>query len=178
MSNLNLVPYIAFVIFVSFIFAQSAQAQTKRVKYPLTQFDNYGCMAKGRVQDCAGKVMQEMLADRKNAIPILISQLTETSRTEKQIADYWFDTSSGDVAYIVLTDLFTDSDGHTFEMPGVQDWPTVMKGCSTTAQGCWEQYLRKHGRISVKQAWLHARNLRKTQIYWEPTARCFRLSKQ
>ena len=45
-------------------------------------------MAKGRVQDCSGTVMQQILADGKNAIPILISQLTETARTKKQIEDY------------------------------------------------------------------------------------------
>jgi hypothetical protein len=151
-------------------------AQTKIAKYPLTQFDNYGCMAKGRVQECDGKVIQRILADGKSAIPILISQLTETARTKKQIADYWFNTSSGDVAFIVLTDLFTDADGQTFEMPGVPNWRTVMKGCDSTAQGCWEQYQHKHGRMSVKQAWSRAWESRKDQVHWDPAARCFRVS--
>jgi hypothetical protein len=152
-----------------------ASAQTKIAKYPLTQFET-GCMAKGRVQDCGGKVLQRILADGKSAIPILISQLTETARTKKQIFDYWFDTSSGDVAYIVLTDLFTAPDGQTFEMPGVPDWPDVMKGCDGAAQDCWEQYLYKHGRKSVQEAWLRAWESRKDQIHWDPAARCFRLS--
>jgi hypothetical protein len=52
--------------------------------------------------------MQQILADGKEAIPVLISQLTETARTEYQIADYWGDTRSGDVAYVILIDLFTD----------------------------------------------------------------------
>jgi len=120
--------------------------------------------------------MKQILADGKNAIPTLISQLTETMRTKKQIADYWGDTRSGDVAYVILTDLFTESDGETFAMPGVPDWPTVMKGCDKMAQGCWDEYLTKHGRTSVKQAWLRAWNLRKGQIYWESTARCFRVA--
>jgi len=46
-------------------------------------------MAKGRVQDCSGTVMQKILADGQNGIPVLISQLTETARTKYQIADYW-----------------------------------------------------------------------------------------
>jgi len=121
--------------------------------------------------------MQQILADGKNAIPILISQLTETARTKKQIANYWVDTRSGDVAYAVLTDLFTDADGQTFEMPDVPDWKTVMRGCDSTAQGCWDQYLRKHGRTSVKQAWLRAWNLHKDQLHWDAKAQCFRLFK-
>jgi hypothetical protein len=51
-------------------------------KYPLTKFNNEGCMAKGRVQDCSGSVMRQILADGKNAIPVLISQLTETGANE------------------------------------------------------------------------------------------------
>jgi hypothetical protein len=169
-------PQTVLAVCVALAVAQAGHTQSKLAKYALTQFDNYGCRAKGRVQDCSGKVMREILADGKDAIPILISQLTETTRTKEQIADYWGDTRSGDVAYVVLTDLFTNSDGQTFEMPGVPDWPTVMKACDKTAQGCWDEYLRKHGRVSVKQAWQRAWDLRKDQIYWESTARCFRVS--
>ncbi len=121
--------------------------------------------------------MKQILADGKNAIPVLISQLTETARTKYQIADYWGDTRSGDVAYAILADLFTDDDLHTFGMPGVPDWPIVMKGCNSTAQGCWDEYLRKHGRISVQQAWMGAWNLNKDKVYWDAKAQCFRVSK-
>src|ERR1700728_1710565 len=130
MSNWKDIPKTALAVFVSFLTMQSGHGQTKSGKYPLTQFDNYGCMAKGRVQDCSGTVMQQILADGKNAIPVLISQLTETARAQKQIADYWGDTRSGDVAFVVLNDLFTDSDLHTFRLPGVPDWVTVQKGCN------------------------------------------------
>src|SRR3979411_1090772 len=82
MSNRKIVPKIALTVFLSFLLMQSGHAQTKRGKYPLTQFDNYGCMAKGRVQDCSGTVMQQILSDGKDAMPILISQLTETARTK------------------------------------------------------------------------------------------------
>lgn len=157
--------------------AYSAYTQTIRAKYPLTRFDNYGCMAKGRVQDCSGKVMQKILADGKDAIPILISQLTETAVAKNQIADYWSGTRSGDVAFVVLNDLFTDDDLHTFGMPGVPDWSTVQKGCNGQAQTCWDKYLRKHDRMSVRQAWRRAWNLHKEQIHWDAKAQCFRLSK-
>jgi hypothetical protein len=135
-------------------------------------------MAKGRVQDCSsGTVMQQILADGKNAIPILISQLTETAKTKNEIADYWGDTRSGDVAFVVLNDLFTDDDLQTSGMPGVPDWSIVQKGCNRAAQICWDEYLRKQGRMTVKQAWQRAWNLHKKEIYWDAKARCFRLSK-
>ena len=144
------------------------QAQVKRTKYALTEFNNEGCMAKGRVQDCLGSpVMRQILADGKNAIPTLISQLTERMRAETEIADYWYGTESGDVAYIVLTDLFTIPDAEKSEMPNVPDWTVVRNGCTSTAQACWVEYLRKHGRMSVQRAWMCAWNLHKDQVLWD-----------
>jgi hypothetical protein len=109
MPNRKRAPGIALAVALPLLLTQSVQSQMKRPKYALTQFNNEGCMAKGRVQDCSGSVvLRQILTDGKSAIPILISQLTETTRTKYQIADYWFDTRSGDVAYVMLTDLFTD----------------------------------------------------------------------
>ena len=155
-----------------------SEAQGQQRKFPLSKFDNFGCQAKGRVQDCSGKVMQEILIGGKGSIPILISQLTDPTRTKKPIEDYWSYTSSGDVAYIVLTDLFTDADWETLNMPGVPGWTTVRTGCDNDSESCWREYLQKHGRKSVQESWLHAWNLWKDRVYWEPTARCFRISKK
>jgi hypothetical protein len=178
MSDRKIISEIAFTLLISSFLMQSGHTQAKRAKYSLTQFDNSGCMAKGRVQDCSsGTVMQQILADGKNAIPILISQLTETAKTKNEIADYWGDTRSGDVAFVVLNDLFTDDDLQTSGMPGVPDWSIVQKGCNRAAQICWDEYLRKQGRMTVKQAWQRAWNLHKKEIYWDAKARCFRLSK-
>jgi hypothetical protein len=176
MSNRNAVRTIA-TAFISILLIQAGQTQTKTAKYPLAQFNNEGCMAKGRVQDCPESVMKQILADGKNAIPVLISQLTETARTKFQIADYWSDTRSGDVAYVVLTDLFTKPDMEASEMPGVPDWKTLMNGCQTMAQGCWDEFIHKNGRKSVQRAWLHAWNVHKGQVYWDSKVQCFRLSK-
>jgi len=176
MSNRKVIAQVAITVFIPFLIVQSAYTQVKRAKYPLTEFDNYGCMAKGRVQDCRGRMTQQILTDGKDAIPILISQLTETAVTKSQIADYWSGTRSGDVAFVVLNDLFTDTDLHTFEMPGVPDWTAVQKGCHRAAEACWDEYLRKHGRMSVRQAWQRAWNVHKGQIHWDAKAQCFRVS--
>ena len=119
--------------------------------------------------------MQQILADGVEAIRVLISQLTETTRTKNEIADYWAGTRSGDIAYVVLTDLFTEPDAQMSDMPGVPNWKAMMNGCHRAAQGCWDEYLRKHGRMSVKRAWLSAWDLHKDQVYWDAQFRCFRL---
>jgi hypothetical protein len=170
MLNLRITPVVCLLALMT----QLGHPQVKRTKYALTKFNNEGCMAKGRVQDCPGSlVMRQILADGKDAIPILISQLTERTPAETEIADYWFGTESGDVAYIVLTDLFTMPDEERSQMPNV---PDVRKGCNNTSQSCWELYLRKHGRASVQRTWMREWNLHKAQFYWDSNARCFRLS--
>jgi hypothetical protein len=176
MATRTMIAQIALAVIIPSVVIQSAYTQAKRAKYPLTKFENYGCMAKGRVQDCQGKVMERILADGKDAIPILISQLTETAVAENQIADYWSGTRSGDVAFVVLNDLFTDADSRTFGMPGVPNWSAVQKGCNSAAETCWVEYLRKHGRMSVRQGWQRAWNLHKDKIHWDARAQCFRLS--
>ena len=174
MLNLRVAPELCALILMTLL----GHSQVKPTKYALTEFNNEGCMAKGRVQDCSGSpVMRQILADGKNAIPILISQLTERTQAKTEIADYWFGTESGDVAYIVLTDLFTLPDAEKSGMPNVPDWTVVRKGCTNTSQTCWEEYLRKHGRMSVQRAWMRAWNLHKDQVYWDSKARCFRVSK-
>jgi hypothetical protein len=166
---------VALFVLIPLILLAQPQSKTKRSKYSLTKFHN-GCMAKGRVQDCGGDVLDQILADGKSAIPILISQLTETAPAKFEIADFWWGTRSGDVAYVILTDLFSDADGKTFGMPGAPGWSIVSEGCQSTAQGCWSDYVHKHGRLSVQRAWLRAWNLNKEKVYWDAKARCFRLA--
>ena len=177
MPRRDLLNQIVLLFFAATAAMSQTQVHTSQHKFPLTKFDNFGCRFKGRSQDCAGKLMQQILDQGKASIPIFITQLTDIGHTKEPIEDYWSETSSGDVAYIVLTDLFTDSDWKTFNMPGVPDWTGISSGCHNDAESCWREYLKKNGRKSIQDAWLQAWNKYKDRIYWEPSARCFRLSK-
>ncbi len=55
MATRTMIAQIAVALLIPSLMIQSAYTQTKRAEYPLTKFDNYGCMAKGRVQDCRGR---------------------------------------------------------------------------------------------------------------------------
>lgn len=152
-------------------------AQPNPKRFPLWKFDEKPgmCRAKGRLQDkeyCSSKLMDKILAQGKDAIPILISQLTETRPTKEPIYDYWSLTTSGDVAYFILTDLFTDSDWKTFNMPGLEG---LKDDCKENAENCWRDFLEKHGRKFVQDQWLAAWNANKDRVYWDDTARCFRV---
>jgi hypothetical protein len=51
------------VLLLAFVPGKAGLAQRRSPRYPLTLFDNYGCMFKSRVQDFNGKVMRQILAD-------------------------------------------------------------------------------------------------------------------
>jgi hypothetical protein len=151
---------------------------TQKKSFPLWNFDevNYTCRAKGRLQDkgyCESRLMDEIVSYRKTAIPILISQLTETRETKQPIYDYWSKTTSGDIAYFILNDLFTDSNWTTFNMPGLE---ALKDKCDDAAETCWRKFLKKHGRRFVQDQWFASWNANKDRVYWDEQARCFRVS--
>jgi hypothetical protein len=158
--------------------AATPQARTSQPsKFRLWEFDEVEgtCRAKGRLQDrgyCDSKMMNQIVEEGKPAIPILISELTDTRRTQEPIYDYWSYTTAGDVAYFILTDLFTDSDWKTFNMPGLE---LLSEKCDEPAENCWRRVLKEHGRKFVQQKWLAAWNANSDRVYWEEQCRCFRL---
>lgn len=168
---------LAFFLLVALGCDQLSVAQVPH-RFALDRFENDLCRAKGRLQDCNdGPVMRQVLANGIQSIPVLIAQLDETNRTTRPIEDFWTYTTSGDVAFILLTDLFTDNDGKSFTMPGVSDWDKVMSGCSENAENCWRSYVRKNGIKSLQQSWQTAWNTNRNRIFWDIDARCFRLKK-
>src|SRR5262249_49445236 len=60
--------------------------------YALSTWKNETCRAKGRFQDreyCASAVMDEIVADGKSAIPVLISQITDSRLITEPVYDFW-----------------------------------------------------------------------------------------
>jgi hypothetical protein len=153
-------------------------ATQKPNSFPLWNFDeeNHSCRAKGRLQDkeyCNSKLMDRIVAEGKEAVPILISQLTDTRKTAEPIYDYWTYTTVGDIARFILDGLFTDSDWTTFNMPGLE---ALHDNCQDTSEVCWRKFLKRHGRKFVQEQWLAAWNANKDRVFWDEHARCFRLS--
>jgi hypothetical protein len=177
-SALRIAVVLALGILAQAAAGQSAAERTK--KYPLWDFDEQGhtCRAKGRLQDkgyCASHLMNQIIADGKAAIPVLISQLRETRPTKEPIYDYWSLTTSGDIAYFILNDLFTDSDWKTFHMPGLE---SLDDHCDSYAEDCWQRFLKKHGRKFVQDQWLAAWKKNGDRVYWDEGSRCYKVRSQ
>ncbi len=164
---------------ISLYAAGKAPAATPK-EYPLWKFDELtpsrSCRAKGRMQDkgyCDSRVVDQVIHDGTSAIPILISQLTNSRKTHRPVFDYWHDSSEGDIAYFLLHDLFTDSDWQTFNMPGLD---ALRPSCANIAEEqCWQGFVQKHGRKFVQDQWQRAWRANSGRVYWDEKNRCFRL---
>ena len=155
---------------------QFATAETPH-RFPLTQLENSRCRGKGRLQDCNDSpVIRQILEGGMSSIPVLIAQLTEADRREEPVEDFWSYTTSGDVAFMLLNDLFTDKDGKTFTMPGVPNWTTATNGCRASAEACWRLYVHTRGMLSIQSAWQTSWNSNHDRLSWDSGAKCFRLS--
>jgi hypothetical protein len=146
---------------------------------PLWKFDEMttpgSCRMMGRFQDkkyCDSRIVDLVLALGKDAIPVLISELTDTRKTKHPVYDLWKYTAAGDIANSLLLDLFTTPDLRVSVMPDLDI------ECSKPGETCWRKFLRKKGRKFVQEQWQTAWEANKDHIYWDDKARCFKLSTQ
>jgi hypothetical protein len=168
---------IALVIVLLF-FGGNASPQAKAPKaFPLWNFDERQgtCRAKGRLQDleyCSSKTMDQILAQGKDAIPILISQIADTRPTKEPIFDYWPEMRVGDVAVFILESLLVDADWKTFNMPGLE---ALNHDCNAPSWDCWDRFVKEHGRTFIQSHWQEAWTKNRDRIYWDEKVRCFRV---
>lgn len=171
------------LVLLALLFACSSalgQSKSEPVKeFPLWKFDEMtahgSCRNKGRFQDkeyCDSQVVDQVLALGKDAIPILIGQLTDTRQTKHSIYDLWNYTAAGDIANTLLFDLFTASDWSIAPMPELD---SLRMECSHPGESCWRKFLHKKGRKFVQDQWQSAWDTNKDRIYWDEKARCFRV---
>jgi hypothetical protein len=104
----------------------SEKAQTPAKAYPLSTWRNLTCRAKGRFQDreyCSSPVIDQIVADGKNAIPVLISQITDSRLITEPVYDYWPSIRAGELAQFILSDLFLDDTWQKKTMPELFPFP-------------------------------------------------------
>jgi hypothetical protein len=85
--------------------------------------------AQGRMQDAPDtETARAVLARGKQAIPELITCLTDTRKTKRPVFQYWSETSVGDIAFVFLDDLFTDSTWEHLTVNGLPSWKSISVG--------------------------------------------------
>ncbi len=162
------------------LFALSPQGQSRTVKCDSSLgLANMAptLQAKGRLQE-AGWAPQTMhiLELNKKAIPLLIGCLTDKTRTKEPIEDYWPVTTVGDIAFIYLCDLFTDSTWKHSTIDGVVNWQTLESEYpNEPSWSAWYSFVRKHGRKHVQSVWANKWKEEEAAIFWDDKEKCFKV---
>jgi hypothetical protein len=167
---------VLFPLFLSVPILVSGQTVSARPKaYPLKTRSNMTCRAKGRFQDrdyCASAVMDQIVSDGKSAIPVLISQITDSRWIAEPVYDYWPRIRTGELAYFILGNLFIDDTWQKSTMPAL--FPP--QDCDEPSWVCWEKFRKTHSLKELQARWLAFWKANHETIHWDDKARCFRLS--
>lgn len=142
--------------------------------YALSTWNNMTCRAKGRFQDreyCASRVMDQIVADGKSAIPILISQITDSRWIAAPVYDFWPRIRTGELAYFILGNLFVDDTWQKSTMPPLFQ----EQHCDDASWVCWAKFRKSHSLADLQVHWMKFWKTNKDRIYWDDRARCFRL---
>jgi hypothetical protein len=143
--------------------------------YALSTWKNMTCRAKGRFQDrgyCTSAVMDQIVADRKSAIPVLISQITDSRWIAEPVYDFWPQMRTGELAHFILGDLFVDDTWKKSTMPAL--FPE--QHCDDPSWVCWARFRKVHSLKDIQAHWIEFWKANKERIYWDDKARCFRLN--
>lgn len=133
---------------------------------------------KGRVQDrSADPVVAAILETGKEAIPILIELLESDRLYDSPPFDYWPEVHEGDVALVILGDLFLDPTWTKSTLPELC-WDNVLERSASSTPG-WEllsRYVDKYGRSSLADRWRVAWTKHRESIVWDEEGRFFRVA--
>ncbi len=132
--------------------------------------------APSRFQDFSTSGMDQIIAAGPKAVPVLIQMIADRrmANTREPLICYWPGMAIGDIAFCLLTDLFTDTAGRT-TVPGA-DWNHLLGPGNTGAS--WEQlhgFIKNHGSGTLQARWRVVWNRYRGQVFWDPKERCFKL---
>jgi hypothetical protein len=136
---------------------------------------------KGRVQDKEYNqlpVIEELISHGKESIPYLIGKLEDETRAKGHVLDFWSDVRVGDVAFLILTDFFTDSTWQRATIP-YATWDEFLgrgKDKNLTSEQVLRRYLARHGRRNIRQRWQQMWEEYKDKVYWDEGGRCFEVA--
>jgi hypothetical protein len=133
---------------------------------------------KGRVQDQkyhpSDPQITAILKMGKEAIPLLIEALESERPYIKPPVDYWPEIVGGDVALVVLSDLFLDPTWLQSTLPELC-WDNLLERTSedTTASDLLNGFVKVHGRAALATRWRQAWAQYGSRVRWNPTGQYF-----
>ncbi|MDX2044315.1 MAG: hypothetical protein SF097_24110 [Acidobacteriota bacterium] len=156
---------------------KTAQPTVNQRPIDLRQIQNIA--GKGRVQDKDYnqiEMVDRLIALQTQAIPRLIEKLDDETVIPHHVMDYWAKVTVGDLALIILTDFFTDASWTRTTLPNVS-WDKMLnrKNKSDSAEAVLRQYVRQHGRKTIKEKWGKIWKANRERLFWDTKEKCFKL---
>jgi len=133
---------------------------------------------KGRIQDSQYQPkdaqVSAILAAGKDAVPLLIDALESTRPFETSPMSFWPMMAEGDVALIVLSDLFLDPTWKRSTLPELC-WDNILQraDAETPAWDLLNAFVKAHGRAELAKRWRAAWTRHNAAIRWDPKGRYF-----
>jgi hypothetical protein len=133
---------------------------------------------KGRIQDAQYQPkdaqVSAILAAGKDAVPLLIDALESARPYEISPNSFWPVMAEGDVALIVLSDLFLDPTWKRSTLPELC-WDNILQrtDAETPAWDLLNTFVKAHGRAELAKRWRAAWARHSAAIRWDPAGRYF-----
>lgn len=145
--------------------------------YDLMKIAHLG--GKGRVQDQknpADSQISAILSMGKDAIPLLIKDLESERAYGRPPVDFWPKMTEGDVALVVLTNLFLDPTWRQSTLPELC-WDNLLERTSseTPAWQLLDNFVAAHGRAELASRWRQTWLREGAKMKWDSKGRFFRI---
>jgi hypothetical protein len=136
---------------------------------------------KGRIQDQEYQPkdpqITAILTAGKDAIPLLIEALDSERPYDHAPKSFWPGMVEGDMALIVLSDLFLDPTWRRSTLPELC-WDNLLERTSeeTTAWELLHGFVESHGRAELARRWRQAWAQYGATVRWEPKGQYFEVA--
>ena len=140
--------------------------------------------SKGRFQEGdtvtgeSNLVAREIVAAGKDAIPLLISKLEDEPEIDRGVKSFWGSLYVGDMALIILSDLFQDETEMGSTIPGFA-WDEFLErggDRSMTGEEVLRRYIEKYGRRKIKERWKAMWEQKRNAIFWDGKCYCYKVN--
>ena len=122
-------------------------------------------------------ILDALIANGKDSIPFLINQLDDETKIERRIIPFFYQQSVGDLALVILSQLFVDESERRSTVPGFWWDDFLERGNDRTlmAEEVLRRYIRKNGRKKIKERWQEMWGNNREKIFWDQRCNCFKL---
>jgi hypothetical protein len=133
---------------------------------------------KGRIQDAQYQPkdaqVSAILAAGKDAVPLLIDALESTRPFETSPKPFWPSMVEGDVALMVLSDLFLDPTWKRSTLPELC-WDNILQRTDARipARDLLNNFVAAHGRAELAKRWRAAWSQHGASTHWDSAGKYF-----